>query len=253
MKKIVLLMLIIISQNVLVAQTNTQLKVTELTFLVDITDSDLFSQIKADFEQNLSAFFQATELGKIKEQEKFTLSVAPISATGEFVLKSTSIAIPRKGLALQEVRRLSNPQPLMVMLKQQLAVFDSIKVANNERSYIIDIVLKSIAQANESAERNVIVMCTDGLEYSPVCNMYKKIPTTNQETEQVLKSIDPTTLNRAKQRIQSGCDPEIVIVIKQKTGSRNGSDLKQFWSSFLNKIGITTVVFIDNFTQNPQI
>ena len=252
MKKIILLVLIIISQSALVAQNGTQLKVTELTFLVDITDNELFSQIKTDFEQNLPTFFQATGLGKIKDLEKFTISVAPINATGELVLTSKSISIPKKGLALQEVKKTSNPQPLMLMLKQQLNVYDSIKVLHNERSFIVDILLKTIAQANESAERNVIVVLSDLLEYSPVCNMYKKIPA-NQEMEQVLKNIDSTTLNQVKKKIKSGCEPEVVIVLKQKPGSRNGSELKRFWTSFLNKIGITTVVFIDNFTQNPQI
>ena len=252
MKKIVLSALIIISQSVLIAQNDNQLKVTELTFLVDITDNELFRQIKTDFEQNLPTFFQATGLGKIKDLEKFTVKIAPINATGELILTSRSISIPKKGLALQEVKKLQNPQPLMFMLRQQLNVYDSIRVINNERSFIIDIVLKTIAQANESAERNVIVVLSDLLEYSPVANFYKKIPS-NQEIEEVLKKIDPTVLNQAKNKIKSGCDPEMVIVFKQAPGFKTGAELKRAWTSLLNKIGITTVVFIDNFTQNPQI
>ena len=254
MKRLILISFILfVGQNFLFSQTNSNQKSSELTFLVDITDEEIFSQIRSDFEQSLPTFFQTTGLGKIKALEKFTLAIAPINATGELRLTSKSISIPRKGMSLQEERKLGNPQPLMSMLKQQLNAFDSIKTAHNEQSYIMDIVLKTIAQANESAGRNVIVVLSDLLEYSPVHNMYKKIPTSNQEIEQLINNIDPIILRQAKIKLQLGCDPEVIVVFKQKAGSRNGRELKRFWTGFLNKIGITTVIFIDNFTQNPQI
>jgi len=248
-KKVVLafVALIIISTKDLVAQS-ANLKTSEMFMLVDITDPGLFSQIVLDFEENLPTFFQTVGLGKIGELERFTLKIAPIGATQELVVKSASIAIPRKGLALQEQRRLSNPQILTALIKQNLADYGTLTAANNSASYIIDIVLKSISQSDDEAERSVLVIQTDGMEFSPICNTYKKVPTTTQEIDALMNNIDVTTLNRAKQKVKTS-KVEIVIVLKRSTGSRNVSELRNFWTELLNRVGITSLVFIDNFTQ----
>jgi hypothetical protein len=252
MKKIVFLIFLSTLVNISVAQKAAQIKNTGCIFLIDITDNELFGLIKEDIAKNLQTFFRATGLGTINELESFTLSVAPINSTGELHLSSKSISITKKGLSYKEIEQLRNPKPLIALLKKQLAIYDSIKAFHNDKSYIIDVILKTIAQSNESSERNVIVVFSDLLEYSPVSNFYKKIPQSS-EIEQAIKNIDPILLNQAKKKIESSSDIEVVIVFKQKKGALTGNALKQFWSGFLTKLGISKVVFLDNLTQNPQL
>lgn len=252
MKTIVLSLTLIVSLNQihLIGQTNPEMKVTELMFLVDITDAELYGQIKADFQNNLPQFFNYTHLGRIKDLEMFRLSVAPINSTGELIITCKSIQIPKKGMPTNDVKKLSNPQPLMAMLREQLNVFEA-QVANNDRSLIMEVVLKAVNQANENAERNIIVICSDLLEFSNTANFYRKIPSP-QEVDQVIKNLDSITWSSAKRKAEK-TQPEIIIIYRQSPGFKQARELKLFWCSLMNKLGIKSVVFIDNFTQDPQI
>lgn len=247
-------LMLVFGLNVLVAQSN--LKTTECIFLLDITDNLLFAEIKDDFNNNLPDFFAYTNLGRIKELESFRLSVCPIGSGGVLSLKSQTIAIPRKGMPINEVKKLSSPQPLMAMLREQLAFYETQLQDNNTRSLIIDVVLKAIGQTNENFERTVIVVCSDLLEFSNITNFYNKIPTAQELTafiEQCIKRIDPITFTSVRKKIENGCIPEIVIVYKPKRSFERSADLKLFWQEFFRQLGLPHVSFIDNFTQDPQI
>lgn len=248
----ILLILLSINQNDMIGQTNPEMKVTELMFLVDITDLEIFEEIRNDFNSNLPIFFANTRAGKIKEYETFKLSVCPIGSNGILTITTKSIQIPRKGLATNEVKRLSDPQPLMKMLKEQLNNYEQQVITNSDRSLIIDVILKAISQLNENAENSILVVLSDFLEFSDIANFYKKIPNAI-EIESIMKNIDIITLNSARKKIEQGCTPEVVLVFKQKSKFKQSAELKLFWAEFFKKIGIRNVVFIDNFTQDPQL
>ncbi|MDL2231566.1 hypothetical protein LJB85_02375 [Porphyromonadaceae bacterium OttesenSCG-928-L07] len=248
--RIFLMIFTIASFNVSIAQKNIQISTKELMFLVDITDTIVYRQIHSDFIQSLSTFFQNTGMGKIEAEECFTLSVAPINATGELQLTSASIEILRKGMSYNDEAKLKNPRPLLNMLNAKLAEYDLLSKNNHTQSCIFEIILKAISQT--TADETVITICSDLMEYSNIYSMYKKIPPVS-EMSQIMANIDPVLLKDVKGKLKSGNAPNIVIVLKKTGANINYNELKTFWVSFFNHLGISDIKFIDNFSQNPQI
>ena len=105
---------------------------------------------------------------------------------------------------------------------------------------------------NPEAARELLVVCSDGLEKSKYANFYKTIPTTEEGIEMLISKTDPILLNEAIEAI-SYIDPEVVFVLKTPNDTKRNTELKKFYQEFCRQLGVNTVSFIDNLNNNPRL
>ena len=67
----------------------------------------------------------------------------------------------------------------------------------------------------------------------------------------VLGKVDGILLNEAKLRIEE-VSPQVVFVLKSNPKA-NAAQLKMFYTKLMNRIGVTSVSFIDNLSNNPNL
>lgn len=224
---------------------------TAVTFLVDVTDQSVFSAIKADFNRNLNAFFVNTGVGKIDYGQRLVVRMGAIDEGDQLTLQSRSIALVDKRVSRKEAERLRNPRPLVEMIGGELDRYEQLSEKTMASSPIIDVTLKAFREMNAEA-REIVVICTDGVEYSNYANFYKNIPTTEKTLEKLISKVDPFLLSEAKEQIAM-TDPEVVIVLKANDKVKHTADLKKFYSEFMNLLGVHTTRFVDNLSNNPNL
>lgn len=228
-----------------------QISETAVTFLCDVTDQAVFTAIENDFNQNLNFFFSNTGTGAIDYGQSLTIRMGVIDASDQLTMQSRSIALTDRRVSRKEAERQRNPRPLLEMISSELARYKQVSETTMNSSPIINVTLKAFREMNPES-REIIVICTDGVEYSNYGNFYRNIPTTEQAVERLTNQIDPILLAEAKEQIAS-TDPEVVIVLKPNERANNIAQLKQFYSLFFHHLGVNTVRFIDNLSNNPNL
>lgn len=223
---------------------------TAVTFLCDATDQTVFNAIESDFNQNLNTFFINTGTGTIDYGQRLTIRMAAIDESDQLSLQSRSIALIDKKVSRKDAERQRNPRPLLEMIVSELARYKQLSEKTMASSPIIDVTLKVFREMNTEA-REIIVVSTDGLENSNYANFYKNIPTSEQAVEKLV-SKDPILLAEAKEQIAL-TDPEVVIVLKPNEKVRKPAELKKFYKEFFRQLGVNTVKFIDNLSNNPNL
>lgn len=228
-----------------------QISETAVTFLCDITDQTVFTDIDNDFKQNLSMFFTNTGIGTIDYGQRLTIRMGVIDESDQLTLQTRSISLTDRRVSRKEAERQRNPRPLLEMISSELVRYKQLSEAIMASSPIIDVTLKAFREMNTEA-REIFVICTDGVEYSNYGNFYRNIPTTEQSMERLTNQIDPVLLTESKEKIAT-TDPEVIIVLKQNAKVNNIAQLKQFYNLFLHHLGVNTVRFIDNLSNNPNL
>lgn len=224
---------------------------TAVTFLVDVTEQSVFDEIDNDFHQNLNAFFTNTGICKIDLGQRITIRMGVIDECDQLTLQSRSIALTNPNASQREREMMRNPRPLVKMISSELARYKQLS-EKQKNSPIIDVTLKTFREM-DSETREILVICTDGLEFNTkYANFYKDIPTTEQTVEKLISKIDPILLAEAKEKI-AATNPEVVIVLKPNDKMKKTTELKQFYSEFMHQIGVNTVRFIDNLSNNPNL
>jgi len=231
-------------------QTNVKVEETAVTFIVDCTDQALFKEINQDFHDNLSIFFKQLGVGHIDWYEKMTVRMCAIDDTDKLGMKSASIALTDKGISRREEEQRRNPKPLLQLISTELGNYESLCQRDMKSSPIINVMLKAFREMNTEAEREVVVLCTDGVEFSGYGNLYKDVPTSDAAVSKLIGKIDGILLGEAKARIEE-VDPQVVLVLKGNS-KVNISSLKQFYSKLMAAFGVSSYCFIDNFTNNPN-
>lgn len=222
-----------------------------VTFLVDVTEQPLFDAIESDFNQNLNAFFANTGIGIINFGQRLTIRMGPIDESDQLTLHSRSIAIPNNKVSRKEAQRQRNPRPILEMISSELVRYKQLS-ERQMNSPIIDVTLKTFREMN-SEDREILVICTDGLEYNTrYANFYKNIPNTEEAVMNLISKIDPILLAEAKEQIES-TDPEVLFILKPNEKVNNNAMLKQFYNQFMHQLGVNTVRFIDNLSNNPNL
>ena len=225
---------------------------TAVTFLVDATEKPIFDAIEADFNQNLNYFFNNTSTGNIDFGQRLTIRMGVIEESDNFTLQSRSIALTDRRVSRQQAERLRNPRPLLELIRDELARYKELSNTTMTSSPIIDVTLKAFREMNTEA-REILVICTDGLEYSNYGNFYRNIPTTEQSVEQFIGELDVLLLAEVKDKVDF-TDPEVIIVLKANSKARESTtQLKLFYNEFLRQLGVGTVRFIDNLSNNPNL
>ncbi|MGI9542827.1 MAG: hypothetical protein ACR2MX_06175, partial [Cyclobacteriaceae bacterium] len=78
-----------------------QVQKHEAILLIDVSDKQLFEDIKADLNANLPTFMEKSGLGQISACQSFTLTMVPISSKEGLETSSETISINRKGQSYQ--------------------------------------------------------------------------------------------------------------------------------------------------------
>lgn len=226
---------------------------TAITFLVDATDPTVFNAVENDFNQNLNAFFTNIGIGEIGLGQRLTIRMGVIDESDQLTLKTKSIAWTDKKLSKKEAARQRDPRPLVQMIGSELARCKQLSEKQMTSSPIIDIVLKVFRGEMNTEANEIIVICTDALENSQYANFHKNnVPTTEQEVKKLIAKIDPVLLAEAKEQVAS-TDPMVIIVLKANDKVKKNAELKKFYNEFFHQIGVNTVRYIDNFSNNPRL
>lgn len=255
MKKILVITVLLICTILLSCNSNAQEDASNsrrnLTMLIDITDEKIFSDIDEDIRTNLPFFLQSTNIGKISYQETFTVSVGMIESTDDLLLKKESISLPKQQyVSRQRAAELSNPRLIMHMIDNQLISGKSIAAKKHTKSPIVEIILKSLRELTPEAQE-IILIFSDGVEYSDAANFYKNIPFSDETFEKYYATLDPFIIQEATSKIAL-TQPTVVFYLKTSEEGINKANLKRFYSKFFEKIGVTNYMFLDNLTQNVQ-
>lgn len=224
---------------------------TAVTFLVDATEKNIFDAIETDFNQNLNVFFNNAGIGKIGFGQRLTIRMGAIDESNQLTLQSRSIALTDKKVSRKQAESLRNPRPLLELISAELAKYKQLSEKNMALSPIIDVTLKAFREMNTEA-REIIVISTDGLENSNYANFYKNIPTSEQAVEKLISKTDNILLVEAKEAI-AATDPEVVIILKPNDKVKKTAELKKFYNEFFRQLGINTIRFIDNLSNNPNL
>lgn len=224
---------------------------TNVTFLIDVTDKPIYEAIESDFNQNLNTFFTNTGVGNIDFGQRLTIRMGAIDESDQLTLQSKSIALLNKNISRKEAQRQRDPRPCLQMISAELARYKQLS-EKQMSSPIIDVILKAFREMSPES-REILVICTDGIEYNPrYANFYKSIPTSEQSIENLISKIDPILLSEAEEQIALA-DPEVIIVLKPNDKVIKTAELKQAYNELMRQIGVNTVRFIDNLSNNPNL
>ena len=232
--------------------SNTKVNETCVTYLIDCTDKkELFDEINDDLHTNLGTFFKNVGISKVGYNEKLTFRIAPIDDADKLMLKSASVALTDKKASKRDQAAMSDTRPLLKLVSTELARYDTVCNRQMKCSPIINVILKTFREMNPDAVREILVVCTDGVEFSDYANLYKSIPTTDDAIAKVVAKVDGILLNEAKDKIAE-TNPQVVFVLKASSKA-NTANLKLFYAKLMNQIGVTSVSFIDNLSNNPNL
>lgn len=222
--------------------------------LMDVSDKTLFAEIEHDLNSNFPGFMQRTGLGEISPCECFTFSFAHFGGQETLKIASKSIAINRKGLSREEERRLSNPTPLVQLMKSKLDEYNEL---TNDRTIvsstnIANVLVKSINQAEPESD-NIFLLFTDGVENSRNLNLYKEKPDAEDLSFLMQHVIEPTELERFQQLKDQGLKAEIIMVLKAEPKNKvDRRYVKSFWMNFFDQLELP-YQFIDNLSNQVAI
>ncbi len=233
-------------------RSNETVSETAVTFVLDATDPTVFEAIESDFRQNLNTFFTNTGVGNLDFYQRLTVRVCGVEETDQLSIQSRYIELTDRRVSRQEAQRLKNPRPLLELISTELTRYKQLSENMMTSSPIIDVILKAFREMNPEAARELIVVCSDGLEKSRYSNFYKSIPTTEEGVKTLISKIDAILLHEAIEQV-TATDPEIVFVLKTTNDTKRNMELKKFYQEFCRQLGVNTVSFIDNLNNNPRL
>lgn len=234
-------------------QSNAKVEETGVTFLVDCTEKEpLFREINQDFHDHLSILFNHLGVGSIDWYQKITVRMCAIDDSDKLNIKSASISLTDKKISRREEEVRRSPKPLLQLISSELSNYETLSQQEQKSSPIINCLLKTFRELSPDAVREVVVVCTDGVENSQYCSFYRDvIPTTDDAVTKLVGKVDKMLLEEAKTCIKD-VDPQVIFVLKSNPKVDIGS-LKQFYSKLMDALGVSTYSFIDNFTNTPNL
>jgi len=227
-----------------------ELQKKQLLMLLDVSDEELYETIETDVASNFSKFMSESPFKEVNECEVFKLSIGSFSAIDELTLAEAQIGITKKGISGKEKRQLSNPKPLISLLKNSLANFKSQSTNeefNNSTNLTLTIV-KAILGMDDDAE-NTLLISSDLIVNNRLekINFYKKVPTDVSETIRTL--IDADMKQKLTEKLASMYQLKVIVVQKSEPQNRvDKKEVKAFWLKTFEEFGIEDVQFVDNLT-----
>lgn len=225
----------------------------DISFLVDATDRELFAICKEDIKTNFGIFIKQTGFGDVKPGQSLTMRWGMIGGSGTLEIESASIVGPSQKQSLQIQRKLLNPAKLIQLRDSKLNEFEKKASTNLVNTSIIDVLLKTILEANTDGESYIVVF-SDLIENNKYLNFYKRIPVEKDILKIIQSSIDPYVKNKLQQKLDEGSEPHIVLVLKDLPNSKvDARKIKIYWQNLLTELGLTNVQFVDNLTNNIEL
>lgn len=224
---------------------------TNLTVLIDCTSASLYEEINHDIHTNIPTYLQATGLVDIDYLQTFCMNVGFIESSGNLTLTKASISLPaKKYVSKNRAAELRSYNHIINMIADRLEVAKSIAATRQNRSPIVEVILKSMREMNHDSQE-ILLVFSDGVEYSDAANFYKSIPFSDDAFEKYYEKLDPFILQEAVNKIAE-TQPRVVFYLKTSEEGVNKANLKRFYSKLFERIGVTRFMFLDNLTQNVQ-
>lgn len=222
----------------------------ELATIIDVSDKDLYKEIQEDIIANFPVFMKNAPFGNLQECETFKMSIANFSGRDELSIKSTKMGIAKKGLSSTERRRLSNPKPLIDLLKSSLKEYEQMSLDDKftNSTNITQTILKTVIGMSDESESTLLIS-SDMIVNNKAeeVNFYKNVPI--DVGENLRKLVEPSLLQQFNEKLESGLDLKVIVVHKNEPKNKvNKKNVKAFWIKAFEELNIKDYLFIDNLT-----
>lgn len=253
-KQIMTISLIIISLIFFTSCKNLttckEIEYSETMMLFDISDEALFSEINEDITSNFAVLMKQTDFANVEECQQVKMSIGTLSGIDELKIQSTTIGVLQKGLSKNDIRKRSNPKKVVQLIKKSLNDYSIMSKDEkyNSSTNILQTAVKSIIGMDDDSE-NTLFIFSDMIINNKIekVNFYRKIPKDLGGT--IRKLIDPVLLSKFKDKIASGMELKIIVVLKNEVKNKvHKKDVKAFWVKCFKELEIEDVQFIDNLT-----
>ena len=226
----------------------------DTTILIDISDNELFQEIRSDIKTNFPEFMRMNSFEEIfiksEECKQLKLSIGALSAKDELSIAHTSVGTNKRGLSRKERRKQNSSEPIIQLVKETLDNYSEMSEDDNYNSStnILNTILKAIVSMDVEAQNTLFVFSDMIINNKKEgVNFYKSIANNVKPTLQ--KLIDPNLLQGYKNQMEEGLELKIVVVLKEEQrGKIKTKDVKAFWIAAFNTIGLNDVQFIDNLS-----
>jgi len=226
-------------------------KSSEVTFLIDISDPKLFEEASDDIKSNMSRFMSKLGLSSMGECHQLTVNIAPLSARDELKMSSETIGVNQQGLSRKQVREKSNPKPIIQMISRSLNEYEGLKELDdyNSGSSIGNQILKAMLQMKGSGQSTLVII-SDLISNDERFSIYKGIP--KEVNSEVMEQVfDARLLEEFSQTYAIGEAPSVVLVqlqaVENHMKARRG-DIATFWKSVLADGLDQDVTIVDNLS-----
>ena len=226
----------------------------EVLFLFDISDAKLYTETCSDLKDNLIKFYENAPFRKLKECESLTFTIGNLSAKDELSTTSSSISIDQKGISGNEIKKRGNPRILLKALSDRTQQYKTLSENKeyNASTNICQTLLKSIVNLGDEGN-NTILIFSDMVVNNKLerVSFYSKVPSDISGT--IEKLVDPLLISSVKERLDSGLDLRIIVVLKNEPqGKVKKKEIKAFWKNAFDNLGLKDVQFIDNLSNKIQ-
>lgn len=226
-------------------------KSSEVTFLIDISDPRLFEEASDDIKNNLPSFMSKLGLASMEECHQLTVSIAPLSARDELRISTETIGVNQKGLSKKQVKEMSSPRPIIQMISKSLNEYEDLKDLKdyNSGSSIGNQILKAMMQMKASGQSTLVII-SDLISNDERFSLYKNIP--DEITTEVIESVfDPRLLEEFLEDYAYETAPSIMLVQLQAVESHmkaKRGDIATFWKAVLEEGLEQDVTIMDNLS-----
>lgn len=222
----------------------------ELALLIDISDKELYKEIKNDITANFTTFMKDSPYSDLDECETFKMIIGNFSGIDQLDIKKEKIGIDKKGLSLKDKTIMANPKPIVDLLKSELNRYTemSTKEKYNSSTNIAQTIIKMIISMGDLSD-NTLLISSDMIINNKVegVNFYKSIPKDVSGT--INQLIGFSMLKGLEEKLVYGSPFKVIIVLKSDPKNKvNKKEVRAFWIKAFEELGVKDYLFIDNLT-----
>lgn len=217
-----------------------------LIFLVDVTDSINFKNIKTDITNNIKVLNEQKKVFNLDYCEGLNFKIGKLSESENISFSKIEREINVTNMNKRNFEILKSPDTIYNFINDKLTEYEKDSFVKSNQSNIANNILKTILDNKNQAA--TIFVFSDMVENNQYLLMYKNQFQNLTPEESITKLFDTELLSQLKSVNKSNL--QLVIVQKQESKNLTKTrDVKQFWVKIFEKLEVKTV-FIDDLTHN---
>lgn len=217
-----------------------------VVFLIDVTDSINFKNIKLDISNNIQELNKQKKIFQFGECEGLTFKMGKLSESESISFSKIEREVNQKNLNQQNLLVKTNPDTIFNFISTKLKEYEKDAFVKSNQSNIANNILKTILENKN--QNSTIFVFSDMIENNEYLLMYKNTFQKLTTEDALSKLFDPSLLSQLKNSNKN--NSKLIIVQKQESKNLTKTrDVKEFWIKIFDNLGIKTI-FIDDLSHN---